>query len=499
METRARIVPVVAIALVAALALLGAFAWLGPDGSDPGRARDPKSGPDSGSGASLPTAPVAGTPEVVPAAGSGATPVAAAEPRRAEDPPVVPDGQLLVVVRRGADHSAVAGARVTWAAEFLLARERDLRGSDESYVDPHELLEDVGDHGTTDARGYLFLPDASKVRRGDRLTISARLDPLFGLVVADGKKPIVTIDLEPDDAIRVQILAADGTPQPGLVAAFGMRGQSLRQSRRGRTEGKDAVATIRGLTAFTQMFSAGKEAEWGVSVAVPLRLASFVPVDLAAIPSEPVVVRLPACGRMSIALQRRDGTPLARKARVAVTAFPRFDPLRDRWAAPSTQEIALIAPDGVVELPFVDCGLTLDVRANVDRVLAGEGFLNGPDAIGERVERTLVVDFGPVKFVGAILRGDDAPAVDERVVVRVVSVRASDVRPFEAPCTGEGRTDDQGRFSIDVAVAGSGPDAFDCELDFRSATGLDHTLKAVAVVGEKGGAAQLGILRLPER
>jgi hypothetical protein len=83
--------------------------------------------------------------------------------------------------------------------------------------------------------------------------------------------------------------------------------------------------------------------------------------------------------------------------------------------------------------------------------------------------------------------------------VRVCSVRASDVRPFEAPCTGEGRTDDQGRFSIEVAVAGSGPEAFDCELDFNSATGLDHTLKAVAVVGEKGGAAQLGILRLPER
>jgi hypothetical protein len=404
-----------------------------------------------------------------------------------------------VVVRRGADHSAVAGARVTWAAEFLLARERDLRGSDESYVDPHELLEDVGDHGTTDARGFLFLPDASKVRRGDRLTISARLDPLFGLVVADGKKPVVTIDLKPDDAIRVQILAADGTPQPGLVAAFGMRGQSQRQSRRGRTEGKDAIATIRGLTAFTQMFSDGKVAEWGVSAIVPLRLGAFVPVDLAAIPTEPIVVRLPACGRMSIALQRRDGSPLARKARVGVTAFPRFDPLRDRGTAPSTQQMTLIAPDGVVELPFVDCGLTLDVLANVDRVLAGEGFLNGPDSIGERVERVLVLDYGPVKFVGTIVRGDDAPAVDERVVVRVVSVRASDVRPFESPCTGEGRTDDQGRFSIDVAVAGSGPDSFDCELDFKSATGLDHTLKAVAVVGEKGGAAQLGILRLPER
>jgi hypothetical protein len=499
MKTRARIVPVVAIALVAALALFGAFAWIGPNGSDAGLARDPKSGRDSGSGASLPTEPVAGTPSAEPAAGAGATPSASAEPRRAEDPPVVPEGQLLVVVRRAAAHSGGAGARVTWAAEFLLARERDLRGSDESYVDPHELLEDVGDHGTTDARGFLFLPDASKVRRGDRLTISARLDPLFGLVVADGKKPVVPIDLKPDDAIRVQILAADGTPQPGLVAAFGMRGQSQRQSRRGRTEGKDGIATIRGLTAFTQMFSDGKVAEWGVSAVAPLRLGSFVPVDLAAIPSEPVVVRLPACGRMSITLQRRDGSPLARKARVTVTAFPRFDPLRDRATAPSTQQMTQIAEDGVVELPFVDCGLTLSVGANVDRVLAGEAFLNGPDSIGERVERTLVVDVGPMKFVGAILRGDDAPAVDENVVVRVVSVRASDVRPFEAPCTGEGRTDDQGRFSIEVAVAGSGPEAFDCELDFKSATGLDHTLKAVAVVGEKGGAAQLGILRLPER
>ena len=131
MKTRARIVPVVAIALVAAIALLGAFAWLGPNGSDPGLARDPKSGPDSGSVTPAPTESAAGVPEVVPAAGSSATPAASAEPRRAEDPPVVPEGQLLVVVRRAADHSAVAGARVTWAAEFLLARERDLRGSDE--------------------------------------------------------------------------------------------------------------------------------------------------------------------------------------------------------------------------------------------------------------------------------------------------------------------------------------------------------------------------------
>jgi hypothetical protein len=246
--------------------------------------------------------------------------------------------------------------------------------------------------------------------------------------------------------------------------------------------------------------------QWGVSVALPLRTRAFTAVDLDALPTEPVVVRVPACGRMAIALRGRDGQLLRRRAHVTVTGYQRLESTSGVSTAPSGPSVStqlLPVDDGWVELPYVDVGMALDVSAEVDRAEAGHAFLAGPDAVGERKEASLDLDYGTVKFVGMLMRADDTPAAGERFELRVVSNRnsmvlRSSVLPFEEAEFGEGTTDALGKYSIPVPVVGSKARSFDCELLVRSATGLDRKLAAIAVVAEKNGDAFMGTLHVPE-
>lgn len=507
MQTRARLVPVVLTALVAALAGVGVLAWFAlepsrDDAAGAARERARAGGATSGAAESArgeePVAAAADSPAALDAA------------RREEETPAIPSGCVLVVVRRAEDRTPIAGATVFWADESGLRFERERRGSDDSYVDPNELVEAVGVRLTTDARGQCLLEPVEltdRVSTGDGLTISARHDTLWALVQTHvtTDRRLVTIDLSTADAIRVQVVAADGTPLPGVVAVFGSIGQDMRQSRRARTEGRDAIATIRGVQAFTRLFGDPESLQWGVSVALPLRTRAFTSVDLAALPKEPVVVRVPACGRMSITLRGRDGQVLRRKAQVKVTGYPRLASTSGASTAPAGASVStqlLVAEDGGFDLPLVDVGMALEVTAEVDRSDAGHAMLEGPDAVGEHKVASLDLDYGMVKFVGMMLRADDTPAAGERVELHVVgsrgaTLRRSGVLPYEEAEIGEGRTDEQGKYSILVPVVGSGPGSFDCELLVRSATGLDRKLAAIAVVAEKNGDAFMGTLHVP--
>jgi len=496
MQTRARLVPVVVTALVAALAGVGALAWfaLAPSRDDAVGAAQERSSADGATSAATEAAP---TDALEAAAAERAHDAEAA--RRVEEAPVIPADHLLVVVRRAEDHAPLAGATVTWAGESALQLERRWRGNDPSYVDENELVEEIGARGTTDARGFCFVPVDPEPARREHLVIGARRDALWALVTTDARRSTVPIELSADDAIRVQVLAADGTPLPGVVAAFGMAKQSQRQSRRARTEGRDAIATIRGVAAFAAFFQDGDRQEWGVSAVLPLRTPAFTPVDLHALPTEPVVVRVPACGRMSIGLLGRDGQPIRRKARIRVITWPRFEQKPPGAGPPSgkstTIEQSLATSDGWLELPCVDVGVTLDVEVEVDRAHVGHAFLDGPDAVGERIERKIDLDWGSVKFVGTLLRSDDTPAARERLTLRVVGNRGQNVLPFDEPSVGEGTTDEEGKYSIEVPIAG-GAYGLDCHVLVHSATGVERTLAAIAVV-RKNGIATMGTLHVP--
>jgi len=508
MQTRARLVPVVVTALVAALAGVGALVWfaLEPTRDAAANGAHERSSADAKSGAAAESTRVD-----EPVAAAADSPAALDAARSEEETTVIPAGYVLVVVRRAEDKEPIAGATVFWADESGLTLERDRRGSNESYVDPNELVEAVGVRVTTDARGRCLLGPmvvTDRVTSHGGLTICARHDTQWALVetFVTTDRRLVTIDLSDADVIRVQVLSADGTPLPGVVAVFGSAGQDMRQSRRALSEGRDAIATIRGVKAFTRFFSDPDAMQWGVSVALPLRTRAFTTIDLDALPKDPVVVRVPACGRMTILLRGRDGQVLRRKARVTVTGYQRLESTSGASTAPSGPSVStqlLVAEDGGVELPFVDVGLALDVSAEVDRADAGHALLAGPDAVGERKVASLDVDYGTVKFVGMLLRADESPAAGERVELRVVGnrnsmVRRSGVLPYEEPESGEGTTDAQGKYSIPVPVVGSGPNSFDCELLVRSATGLDRRLAAIAVVAAKNGDAFMGTLHVPD-
>jgi hypothetical protein len=482
MQTRARLGPVVLTALVAALAGVAALVWfaLAPSQVDAAGGARERSGAEAESSAAAESARA-----YEPVAAAADSPTALDAARREEETPVIPAGYVLVVVRRAEDREPIAGATVFWAEASTLRWERDRRGSDESYVDPNELVEAVGARATTDARGRCLLgPMAvtNRVSSDGGLTISARHDTLWALVETSitTDRRLVTIDLSDADVVRVQVVGADGTPLPGVVAVFGSAGQDMRQSRRALTEGRDAIATIRGVTAFTRFFSDPDAMQWGVSVALPLRTCAFTAVDLGALPKEPVVVRVPACGRMVITLRGRDGQVIRRKARVTVTGYQRLESTTGKSSAPSGPSVStqlLVAEDGWVELPFVDVGMALDVSAEVDRAVAGHAFLEGPKAVGERKEASLDLDYGTVKFVGMLVRADDTPAAGERFELRVVGnrnsmVRRSGVLPYEEAEVGEGTTDAQGKYSILVPVVGT----------LLAATGAAATTKAAIPV-----------------
>ena len=496
MQTRARLVPVVVTALVAALAGVGVLVWyaLGsarevesrdaPASSEASTARATKSGGDVADSNGQ-----AGKSDVVDAM------------RREEVVPIVPAGRVLIMVRRAEDQAPVSGATVFFAESSGL---RDLsRWRDAPYIDSLDLLERFGDRETTDARGCCLIPEPF-----GRLKISARYEDLCAQADCefDPSHPWITIDLAAGDAVRVQVLSAEGNPLPGIVATFGREGDSRNPLRRSLTEGRDAIATMLGIAAFKCYFDDEDSAKLGVSVALPLRTRVFVPVDLDALPKEPIVVRVPACGRMAIELRGRDGQPIRRDARVQVTAYPRSEApppgASSGTPGPSVGEQLLTTGDGWLDLPYVDVGLTLDVAASIDGVRAGHGLLDGPDAVGQRKEASLTLDYGTVSFVGMLLHADGTPAARERVVHRAAGGRDESSRSgggsgFDGSTPGEGMTDEQGRYSIAVPVAGADPRSFACELLVRDANGFDRKLTATAVVVEKDGDAFMGTLHVP--
>lgn len=492
-----------AVVLVLVAALVGG-AWFvhtagSPDGSkSPDRASASREtpGPDPTSSSEAP--PLA-PPEVARDAAKSAD---VASVHREELLPEVPSDRILIVVRNAGDHAPIAGAKVSWASQGVLQREREWHGGNESYVDENELVEEVGERGETDARGFLFIPWDRAKDQAD-LVVSARHEALWALVTVVPRSrsmpAVVTLDLAADDAIRVQIVDDRGAPQPGLVAAFGTRfGIGSGQSRRARAEEPDAIATIRGVAAFSRLFSESERLEWCVSAVVPLREPVLVPIDLATLPKVPVVVKLPPCGRMRFTFVDADGNAVLRKARVVMNAMPPLGPpdadgVFHRSVLLHQQ---LVGTNGALEVPFVGCGLEFEVRVEVDRAGIFNEIVKGPDSPGETVERALKLEFGRIAFTGTILRQDDSPLSNERITVRVLANRGGNVLPFEEPCVGEGVTDEKGDFSIEVPVAGR-HGSFDCELLVHSAVGLEHTLNAVAVAGAKGGPARLGTLRLP--
>jgi hypothetical protein len=505
MATSGRRGPALAAVVVVLVAALLGGAWFvlrsGTSGSpDPSKPPDRASAPSAGSGLNPSSEP---SPLAPPQAATGSVnSTGVASVRRVEELPEVPSDRILIVVRRARDHAPIAGAKVWWASQGVLQRKREWHGGDESYVDENELVEEVGERGETDARGFLFIPWDRPRYQAD-LVISARYETLWALVTAVPRgrsmPAVVTLDLAADDAIRVQIVDDRGTPQPGLVAAFGTRGGiGSGQSRRARTEERDAIATIRGVAAFARLFSDSERMEWTVGAVVPLRDPVLVPIDPARLPKEPVVVKLPPCGRMLFTFVDADGAAMVRRARVVMNAMPPLGPpdATGRLVRPVLLHQQLVGRNGGLEVPLVGCGLEFELRVEVDGVGVFGDVVKGPDSPGETVERTLKLEFGRLAFTGTILHQDDLPLPKERVTVRVLANRGGDVLPFEEPCVGEGETDEKGDFSIEVPVAGRSG-SFDCELLVHSAVGLEHTLNAVAVAGAKGSPARLGTLRLP--
>ena len=122
----------------------------------------------------------------------------------------------------------------------------------------------------------------------------------------------------------------------------------------------------------------------------------------------------------------------------------------------------------------------------------------------DKVSRDITCEFGSISFTGWILDERNRPVAHRRLTLKVLSMRGLNDGAFETSYVGEDESDELGEFLITLPIAGvvANPagvaTAYDCELDVRSPTGPDRTLKAVATIRAGTPEASLGLLRLDE-
>ncbi|MCA8954173.1 MAG: hypothetical protein KDE27_31990, partial [Planctomycetes bacterium] len=237
----------------------------------------------------------------------------------------------------------------------------------------------------SDRDGELRIPIAAGVTGW---VLYGRFEALWGVhyvPVAAAAEP-QTLVLLRDLTVRARVLDAAGRPLPGVCVGFcdasaaaGGAGSVLRES-----TAPDGIATFEHAQRFVRP-------EWGgdaaVRLAIPLRAAVFAPLDLAALPAEPVELRLPATGEVVITLTDAAGAPIA------------------DLAEPVQAELYELASNGEREhwLPFAgnrlelrQVGLGLRFRLELSSAeVRGLLEFDGPQQPRERIEQTLVVQRQP--------------------------------------------------------------------------------------------------------
>lgn len=234
-------------------------------------------------------------------------------PRRTALPPATATDaacEAPVVVTVLDQHGAcVEGAEVAWlpdgfqSAHALVAAQPPERRT-EWLDDPERLAQRFGSTGRTDQHGQIAVTGSGEhrvvhARDGDRY---GRLGLSRGEAEPPGGHRLV---LEHDRSLRVQVLTADGQPAsdvPIRCRLFDETGAPMLRDDRNRdvaTRAPDGIACFPHLQV-SRRFLTGPGTSWRAAISLPGLDDPGLPFDGAALPAEPLVLRLPPSGAVRV-------------------------------------------------------------------------------------------------------------------------------------------------------------------------------------------------------
>ncbi|RMH02606.1 MAG: carboxypeptidase regulatory-like domain-containing protein, partial [Planctomycetota bacterium] len=419
-----------------------------------------------------PSAPPAEVPEAAPrpagAAGPGRRPDGGGE-RVAAPTAALP--LLRILALEDQDGSAVPGAEV-----FLLAAAAVAEfGPDRPLED---LAEAEGAAARTDREGVARFPAPE-----DPSLALARSGDLFAVAALPQPPPAeFRLRLRPAPTLLVRVEEADGAPAAGVPLGLRPDGADLWAAA--------AVTGADGLARFPHAAALLPEGVGSKVVVGPrLLLAERIEAeaDLQAPPAEPLVLRLPATGRVRVQV-RDEGAPFP--AGLQRIELAEVDPQPGR-PAPILQ--AAPDADGGARFERVGLGRLLVAEA----VFAGGARVPsapfpGPVAAGEQVEVLLPADRSVVLLAGRVLRpGAGGPLAETTVRIRLEAPSLSGSLPI---AEGPARTDAGGRF-LWRAEAGGPADRLVVLLPDESG-GAELRAEAALPTPLPSGRLDLGDLRL---
>ncbi len=229
----------------------------------------------------------------------------------AEQQPPIPEDAIWLDVRvvDAERKQPVAGAEVSWITTGALRQPRNLQATSRRDVenDPEVLAAQFGWRTRSDTNGVARIAAAK-----DGAMVFATTPGRFAIAWVGGDQPIPpqgwVIELEVDRRLQVRVVDALG--QPAIGAYVGLRvldekGAPRRSDAARRVEGPEASAdfghALAWLRSVGPMFGA-TISRCRVVAMVPGGEGPHVDLDVAEVPSQPVVLRLPPTGRIAVRL-----------------------------------------------------------------------------------------------------------------------------------------------------------------------------------------------------
>ncbi len=301
--------------------------------------------------------------------------------------------EIAVVDELGAP---VAGARVVALAASIASKEYARLGSECDDRDILAVLDKLGASATSDAQGLAHLERSSPDML---LTASAPNRFAYGDIDAKSgaKKQLV---LTTDSSIRIQVLDANGAPASGVpVALFRF------------IEGPDASINAPGACAWSRPTKAdgtltlehaqtylgpGGDAKtrFELGLGIPLRDAARVAIDPKSLPKEPIVLRMPPTGSVTIKMAEAPES-WARIRVLPSKGTSVFERGADTFWSNYTPAHAKFE-HGVARFANVALGLQVQVEAFWKDAVAPARFVHaGPTTAGENVAIEIDAQHGP--------------------------------------------------------------------------------------------------------
>jgi hypothetical protein len=356
-----------------------------------------------------------------------------------------PDGAQWLPIRivDARDGEPVADANVGWIGETI-----ESFFAQQNEFDPDAMLlwrsldlqvERAGWRTTSDGNGI------ARVTLGRWTTVIAAHDGRFGTlqIHEDTVAPPAgyVLELQPDHECTVQVVDDAGDAVADVLVAVGRYEQDRlvsfwRGGPAARTSAPDGKAVIQHLQELAQEEQTDG---WRVRTYLPGFDDPGVPISLASPPSAPIVLRLPACGRVR-AQATVGGSAMPGFTGAMLTAFELrgkgYRPQQAQWLRP-------VDADGWVRFPHVPLGGEYTVATHTSGRLSTR-FV-GPSARGQEIVVTIAPARETILLAGRIVDDERRPVGDRDFQVEALGVKFRTYSTF--------RTGADGRFVVALGNA----------------------------------------------